>query len=621
MSNTTFEWHFPSTDGGEHDGINDPLRETFEGDHERYIARESIQNSLDARKDLSRPVLVKFERIEMAVSDIPGLKDLKVKLEQAREFSKDQDKSKSFYDNALTLIDQRTISVLKISDFNTVGLTGSDNDTSGRWYKLTKGVGVNSMAGVGGGSFGIGKGAPFAASGLRTVFYSSMDESGNSVFKGKSRLSSFKDIKGDVRRGIGDYGIPIERGVSSARNPEDIPDLFKRTEVGTDVYVIGYQTLENDWTKLLLNSLLNSFWAAVYFNELDVQLIDNSKIVHDVDESNLEELMSEYASGKSESYNFFKTVDSPSKLFETKLPILGEVSLFVKTAEGYPKAVQMMRKSKMAIYTIDNYRVLPEPYAAVFVCDDENGNKFLRNLEPPAHDAWDPERDKKNGKPIYRELTDWIRDSLRSISDGEDNKPEDIPDLGRWLPEDDDRDDENPMLGPVGERSDIDKDRNTESVQEVGVSKTSEEANKVDIRRRKVSLTKKLAAGEGGTLSGEKNGKKSGKKTGVDPDEVGDINGIDTANLRFRAREVVSKNDRAYKLVITPYANDNGSLQIVAIGEDNDYPVEIESVINEKGENLDFKHSRILNLELLTGERRNILITLKNKKRYALGVN
>src|SRR6266545_3931154 len=166
MSNGKFKWHFPSTDNGDEDGINDPLRETFEGDHEYYVARESIQNSLDARKDSGKPVLVRFERIILPVEQIPGLKDLEDMLRRAHDYSKDQDRSDAFYRSALALLQQPSISVLKVSDFNTVGLSGSDNDTGGGLYKLTRGVGVNSMSGVGGGSFGIGKGAPFAASGI-----------------------------------------------------------------------------------------------------------------------------------------------------------------------------------------------------------------------------------------------------------------------------------------------------------------------------------------------------------------------------------------------------------------------------------------------------------------------
>lgn len=483
MSDRRFRWHFPSTDGGDEDGINDPLRETFEGDHERFVARESIQNSLDARKDDTQPVLVRFERLNLPIADVPGLSELKDVLQRARDYSSNQDKSSAFYGAALELLEHDTVPVLRISDFNTVGLNGSDDDTGGGWYKLTRGVGVNSMSGVGGGSFGIGKGAPFAASGLRAVLYSTINEDGEAVFKGKVRLSSFCNDDGDVRRGIGDYGLESGRSVGSIRNLEDIPQLFRRTEQGTDIYIVGYQTEEADWTKLLLNSLLNNFWAAIHFNELDVELLDNGELLHSVGDENLEEYMTEYAGGKDDSLNFYLAVKEPTKQIDAELPLLKRVSLFVKTGENYPKAVQMMRKSKMVVYTIGNYRVLPEPYAAVFICESDEGNRLLRDLEPPAHDTWDAERNKPLGKKVTKEYLDFIRNSLRDMADDKDTEPEDIPELSKWLPEDDEeRDDKNPYLGgePTGERSD------TETAHEIGAEREMTDTKVTPVRQREI---------------------------------------------------------------------------------------------------------------------------------------
>lgn len=618
MSNGKFKWHFPSTDNGDEDGINDPLRETFEGDHERYVARESIQNSLDARKDNRKPVLVRFERVSLPVDQIPGLKDLDDMLKRAHDYSKDQDRSDAFYRSALALLQQPTIPVLKVSDFNTVGLNGSDSDTNGGLYKLTRGVGVNSMAGVGGGSFGIGKGAPFAASALRTVFYSTINEDGESVFRGKARLSSFKNEAGDVRRGIGDYGLESERGVSSVRNANDIPQVFRRTEQGTDFYIIGYQTLEQDWTRQLLNSLLNNFWAAVHFNELDVELVDNGRLMHKVNEDNLEELMAEYASEKGGSYNFYKAVTEPTKLVETTLPNLKGVSLFVRTGESYPKAVQMMRKSKMVVFTIDNYRVLPEPYAAVFICDSDEGNRLLRDLEPPAHDKWDPERNKEYGKIVHKEMIDFIRDSLRAMAEDKDVEPEDIPELSRWLPEEEERDDMNPYLGSIGDPTGQQAD--FETAREIGAQKDTALANTVKVRQREVSLTKGFARGGDEPPLGIKDVKNKTHDATVNPDESGNVPRINAANIRFRAREIKRDGQRAYQAVITSSDNEAGAVKLMAIGDDIDYPVELEKVTDSSGQEISFSGALIKDLELKANEPIKLFISLKNHKRYALGV-
>jgi hypothetical protein len=43
------DWLFASTGGGYEEGINNTLTEHFEGDYNYYLAREIIQNSIDAR--------------------------------------------------------------------------------------------------------------------------------------------------------------------------------------------------------------------------------------------------------------------------------------------------------------------------------------------------------------------------------------------------------------------------------------------------------------------------------------------------------------------------------------------------------------------------------------------
>lgn len=609
------KWHFPSTDMGDEDGINDPLRETFEGDHERYVARESIQNSLDARKSHDQPVKVRFERLYLPATNIPGLNELEDMLERAREYSKNQDRSDAFYTGALLILKQPTIPVLKISDYNTIGLNGGDDDTGGGWYKLTRGVGVNSMSGVGGGSFGIGKGAPFAASGLRTVFYSTINEDGQSVFKGKARLSSFKDPQGDVRRGIGDYGLEVERGVTSVREENIIPQFFRRSEQGTDVYVIGYQTSESDWTRLLLNSLLNNFWAAIHFDELDVELVENGELIHSVGEENLEEMMSEYA---VESYKFYKALTEPTKLIQAVLPNLKEVSLYVATGEGYPKSIQMMRKSKMVVYTIGNYRVLPEPYSAVFICDSEEGNRLLRDLEPPAHDKWDPDRNKTYGKKVHKELIDFLRDSLRSMAEDRDVEPEDIPELSRWLPEDEERDDLNPYLGSVGVPTGGQSEQ--ETAKEVGAQSEVTEANTVSVKAREVPLTKSFARGDGEPPIGTQNIKNKSHDASVDISLPGQVPRIDITNVRFRAREIRKDGNRIYQAAISSPSEQSGALRLMVIGDDASYPADISSVVDENGNEIDFNGALIKGLNLKPNTTSKLFISLVNHKRYALGV-
>jgi hypothetical protein len=611
----SLRWHFPTADFGETDGLNDPLREYFEGDHERYIARESIQNSLDARKDFNLPVKVRFELFHLQTENIPGLSQLTDIMKRGKEFSKNQENSATFYGNAIELLKQTAVPVLKISDFNTTGLTGDEDNDSGGWYKLICASGVNSMTGDGGGSFGIGKGAPFAASSLRTVYYSTLNEDGNYSMQGKARLSSFKNSDGDKRRGAGLFGLDKDmKQVVAISDQSSLHEVFGRSEQGTDIYIIGYQALEEDWTKSLLNSLLNNFWAAMYFGDLAVELYEDGNELHCVSTNSLGEYMLEYASEKGESHDFYRAVSEPTEVRKAKLPGLKDVSLYIKVGENYPKSVQMMRKPRMVVYTINNYRVLPEPYAAVFICESEVGNRLLRQLEPPAHDKWDPDRDKINGRIIVKEYQDWIRDSLRSMATDDESEPDDIPELSTWLPNEEDRDDESPYLGNEGEPA----NNEIESADEKGTEQEPAKPSRPEFKRRIAPVVSGFAKGEGGGKRFGKGGGSGGTK--INPDESGLIQRISPDMISFKAREVSRNGLRYYQIVINAKEDVEGAVKIVAIGDDHNYPLQLEEVEDEHGNAFSIKDACIRGIRLDANESVKLFIKLHRARRYAIGV-
>jgi len=62
------------------------------------------------------------------------------------------------------------INILKISDYSTIGLRGSDRIKGSDWANLIKAVGSSDKAGGAGGSFGIGKHALLPAHPLGQSF-------------------------------------------------------------------------------------------------------------------------------------------------------------------------------------------------------------------------------------------------------------------------------------------------------------------------------------------------------------------------------------------------------------------------------------------------------------------
>ena len=196
-------WRFPPTNGGRADGFNDPGIAHFKGSLYASLARETIQNSLDARANSDKPVDVTFEMIQLSPEDV-GRDELAAAVEACQKEVDSDDTAQPELIRAQEVLAKDRIPVLRVSDRNTTGLRGR------HWRTLVKMQGASFKADLegAGGSFGIGKYAPFAVSALRTVFYwTCYEESGSNIerFQGKCVLMSHQH-EGEEVQGTGFYG-------------------------------------------------------------------------------------------------------------------------------------------------------------------------------------------------------------------------------------------------------------------------------------------------------------------------------------------------------------------------------------------------------------------------------
>lgn len=601
-------WYFPSADHGEDDGFSDPLLEYFQGDHERYVARETIQNAVDVRLDYQKPVSVVFERFNIPASALPGHTEFLDKLNRCLVFIKGQEKAERFYKSAIDLAKSDKLSVLRISDFNTVGLSGTDDDVAGNWYRLVRATGTSSPKGAGGGTFGIGKGAPFAASALRTVFYSSVNDKSEAVFQGKARLLSHHDENRDIRKGVGFFGV---NGYQAVRDTDIIPDLFKRPGRGTDIFIIGYKSDEG-WQKKLIKSILHNFWLAILHGDLEVTVKDGSEKT--ITKENLKECLDEYDA--EDAKFFFETVTNWTQKFEEpNLKHLGKVFLFVRKQENYPGKVMMARKPKMMVYE-KQYRALREPYAGVFICENDKGNALLSNLEPPAHDEWDRNRF-ANGWAAMHELDDFIKKSLKSMGETITSEPQDIPGLDRYLPDSEDRDYLSQQEGEAVEPTEFLSSE--ESGREIGASKELSAAEVEKVIRRGIvtnkqrgKVTPRPPKGPGEGTPGRPTGPEVGEKEGVR---------IKTSDISFRSFVQKDKSGFEYHFIITGREDCEGAVALVAVGDDGNYPMDLESATDAKsGKSYEIEGSMIHGLVVKKGQAIKLAVRLSAKKKYALGI-
>ena len=274
MFNLSQKWNFPSNNYGQVSGIADSGVETFKGSPIKSLAREICQNSLDANIGNGKPTRIEFKMFHIAPKNIPGFNKLTDAFNRSLDFWSQQksDKAKSFFKSAISTSKKTTIPCLRISDFNTTGLSGSHEEYNSPWCNLTKSTGASDKSGVNGGSFGIGKYAPFACSAFRTVFYSTIDGDGISAYQGVSRLTSFKNKKGEITQGTGFYGNDKNTPVYAQKSLD--PDFSRNpSDTGTDIFVLAF-TGDSEWKHQMVASILDGFLYAVYIGMLVVEVDD-----------------------------------------------------------------------------------------------------------------------------------------------------------------------------------------------------------------------------------------------------------------------------------------------------------------------------------------------------------
>lgn len=424
-------WSFAKNEGGRETGFNDAGVETFKGNFDKYLAREVLQNSLDARHDPNKPVRAAFRVRTLKRSEIPDMDRLRATFERCAEYYPEEKKAVDFFKRAAKLAADDEIKALEMGDYNTTGVRGGDGDRSKEWYKLIRCAGSSSKSGGEGGSFGIGKNAPFAASGLRTVLYSTKTIDGDVAFQGIATLVSHVHPDGGIAQSLGFLGA--EKGMS-VRLPIEVPKPFRRGECGIDIIVLGFPAGRN-WEKDLTYSVLDNFWPAIEFGDIEVRVGER-----DITRATLPGLLEEFSTAEDFTahlyYQAFKNPTLPP--IKEDLPVLGEctVYLLAGSAEAMPKRMAMIRKTGMKIQEKVFRSIVP--YCGVFICRNDQGNKVLREMEPPKHDEWDPDHpDKGAHKKTHAELVNFIRSCIKQLAPADDGKAIPVPGLNKYLPDDD----------------------------------------------------------------------------------------------------------------------------------------------------------------------------------------
>ncbi len=437
---------FPNAQSSINDGPNDSAAEHFSGNILSHLARECAQNSIDAKPKTggSAPVVLEFKLEKFSKEDIPCLIPEIKDAWLASEKRWPQQEYKSLFDSAKQILSSDFVEVLVISDMNTVGLLGMkdvSDESTGTWSRLVNSTGVaNSNLGAGG-SFGIGKMAPFAASTTRTVFYQTYSEDGWG-FQGVSRLMTHVGPDGKKKQRIGMIGLrslhPVENYemVTPVCSAQQIPKAFKNYRPqgvkGTDIFIIGFKKSEDNWDKDIMHALVTNFFPAILDGVVEFVIqgvkIDRNNLLSIVAElrKNAGSVFDKSALQKLDSTRWFIKAMQSNSIKSKTFDLIGEVKLGLVQAlpaeirefGDMPNQCFMCRSNKMEIF-LKKYNQVPYAFAAFFICDNKDGNELLRQMEPPTHTAWERDRDKTprhSVDNVLKKVYEWIREEIMNLA-------------------------------------------------------------------------------------------------------------------------------------------------------------------------------------------------------------
>lgn len=590
-------WKFPSVTGGNISSINNAGLETFRDNPIDSLTREICQNSLDAIKDPEKPVVVEFKKF--ITSGLPGKTDLYEAFYKGKETWKNgNEKSLRFINSALSILSDSNIECLRISDFNTVGLLGAEKAELGSpWSSLIKEAGSSNKKDDSGGSFGIGKAAPFLSSNLRTLFYSSFDKEGYLSHIGVADIMSFRKEDDSVTLGKGYF--------TDNENSNAIPSVlkldpyFNRKETGTDIFVMAFNGMK-DWKNEMIQSILRNFFLTVFQRKLvvnvdgfEVNHLNVADLINGLEDNNENQILK----------NYFKLLTSdqtikvlyPAKKYKGGIEFEeGEAELLLLDGEDLNRRVLMTRKTGMRIFEQSNISGSIS-FTGLLFMKGKNMNRVFKQMENPAHDAWISNRFEENpklGENIFADLRRFIRDTVKETYHQEVADTMNAIGLSDFLPN------KKMLEGKGGEK--------TESINSRAKSFEVKEIRQKSFNHNETSnedkaVTPEQLLGEYGISEGELGGNGSGRKNGEGgslPDngvtQQGGTNGKDSStkgDVDIKDKTIpktvpiyskqryacISKESGEYRFMIVPQKKiEKGFIKFKLIGEQNNFDLPIQ---------------------------------------------
>ena len=434
------KWWFPES-GGRGEGFNQGGMSQFTDNH---LYREMVQNSLDAHRG-SAAVLVELAEVELDTSwiDGTGLAEAIGRCSKSKYVTTEQDRR--LLDDARRLLTDGTVRALSVTDLGTKGTKDEPESDGGLspWEGLTDSEGSpvakNERSG---GSFGLGKYAPLAATPLRTVLYSTRyrDAAGrtHTRFRGRAVLVTHEGPDGRQKSADGYLGDGT--GKRSLQG-EGIPSRFRMDKVGTRILIPGWEPSGGDsWRVRAVCSIVESYFYPVLEGRLEAVLEgdsgeDRASVVSSETirpGGGVYKLLQEQGDKATKTTARYVLVAAKPPVAETHIPGIGKVVLHIDVGpDNGRRDLALVRWPGLKV--TDRAGQLGEanpriPYgwerftAVVATEPVEGGDDWvLQACENPRHDGLSVSQIPKSqqgrrriARSALRELREWVYQEIRS---------------------------------------------------------------------------------------------------------------------------------------------------------------------------------------------------------------
>lgn len=577
------KWRFPFSNGGEKRGLNDSGIEIFNDNPIKSLAREICQNSLDAVLK-NKTAIVEFNTFSIDADEFPDKVGFKSILEDCYDYCKDNKnpKTPAFFKNALFRIDNRKINMLRISDFNTTGLKGSD------WDNLVNSSGASEKAEGKGGSFGIGKNAPFACSEFRTIFYSTLDIDGNQKSKGVSKLISYKlgvneDGTDKLSQGTGYYGVDTSYNIRELTNMLELDKDFKRISSGTDIYVTGLKTTgQEDFKSNIIAEVLDGFLVAIWNGKLEIRV--NGYIIN---EDTLSDVINTYSNSLNDNTKmcFNLLADSSTEWYSLPVKLsgtmpLGNIKFGFKLLINGTNKVSMVRGSGMKIF--DKGNLCPSlRFVGLAMVEGESLNSLLRSLENPSHNKWEPQRspDPTVAKDLLRDIYNGLSEKLNEVASKTFDDQIDIEGAGDYLPDEVEDEKTDQKQENIQNTESLNKiisveTKVLEKPRSVAHLETDEIGDDIESTQESEGQPTEGDGYDGFNHQGKKthgSGERDFENVGMLPDD--NLGGEELITVKAKDIRIfcINKKDQMYRLIFTPTTSSSkGYIAIYRLAEQNE---------------------------------------------------